>query len=210
MIPEVKVCGMTTPENTGLVAHLQPEYLGVILVPTSLRCVHDLAQIDRIKKVAGYSKLVAVIRAPSADVLEYIRSTECFWAVQIHSEDFNEIASSLVTNRSTEMWQSISINSSSKGCELSISTHADRVIFDGAVPGSGAEFNWGALNGCNWNKPFMIAGGVGPENIRRLLDTFKNDTYFGGVDINSKVEISPGLKDVQLVDQVIKEVRNGK
>jgi len=67
------------------------------------------------------------------------------------------------------------------------------------------KFNWDILNGLSLQKPFFLSGGIGPGDVQEL-GKIKNDMFFG-VDINSRFEISPGIKDFEKVEVFIKKIK---
>ena len=74
--------------------------------------------------------------------------------------------------------------------------------------GTGHKFNWDKLKGLNIDKPFFIGGGISPLDPPLLLefarDPVAKDLF--AVDINSKFEISPGIKDMAKVKQFVKDL----
>jgi phosphoribosylanthranilate isomerase len=71
--------------------------------------------------------------------------------------------------------------------------------------GSGLKFNWEMLDDFNIKTPFLLSGGIGPEDTEAILKL--NHPYFRGVDINSKFEIEPGLKNVSHIQEFIKAIK---
>ena len=71
--------------------------------------------------------------------------------------------------------------------------------------GSGVKFNWNTLENYHHSKPFFLSGGIGPEDadVIRTLQM----PHLAGIDINSKFEIEPGLKNISLLDTFINKIR---
>jgi phosphoribosylanthranilate isomerase len=85
----------------------------------------------------------------------------------------------------------------------------DIFLFDTATPqmgGSGHTFNWQILQNYSATKPFLLAGGISPQNINQAQQI--SHPQLLGFDINSKFESSPGLKDTQIVQQAITTIHN--
>jgi len=74
--------------------------------------------------------------------------------------------------------------------------------------GSGKKFNWNILEGYSLDKPFFLSGGIGPEDAG-LIKTLSNRGLFA-VDINSRFETVPGIKDPVVVKTFIEEIKNDK
>ncbi len=85
----------------------------------------------------------------------------------------------------------------------------DYYIFDAAVKdtfgGNGVKFNWKKISESKIEKPFFLSGGIGPDN-GPLIKTFKHPDFYG-VDINSRFEKEPGVKDMALVLQFIHSLK---
>ena len=75
--------------------------------------------------------------------------------------------------------------------------------------GTGKKFNWDMLKGLDIKKPFFLSGGIQPEDTEKLKE-FSNDTVakdLFSLDINSKFEISPGIKDMDKIKKFVSAVR---
>ncbi len=71
--------------------------------------------------------------------------------------------------------------------------------------GSGKKFDWSILDRYTLDTPFLLSGGIGPEDVVSIKNI--KHPKFIGVDINSKFEISPAMKDLSLVSAFTKEIR---
>ena len=87
--------------------------------------------------------------------------------------------------------------------------HVDWLLFDtktAAHGGSGRRFNWSVLSHYQGNTGFFLSGGISEENASEILAL--NHPRLAGVDLNSRFEISPGLKDVALLSSFIKKINS--
>jgi phosphoribosylanthranilate isomerase len=89
---------------------------------------------------------------------------------------------------------------------------ADMFLFDTdstAYGGTGKKFNWDMLKGLNIGKPFFLSGGIGPDDLEALTafskDPVAKDLF--SIDVNSRFEISPGIKDMEKLKQFIPAVK---
>jgi len=73
-----------------------------------------------------------------------------------------------------------------------------------SVGGNGLKFDWSVLQAYQGQTPFILSGGIGPDDAERVL-AFHHDKCVG-IDLNSKFELSPGLKDVKKLHRFIKEL----
>jgi phosphoribosylanthranilate isomerase len=76
--------------------------------------------------------------------------------------------------------------------------------------GSGKRFNLTSLKRYNGMLPYFIAGGIGPQNIETVMNEIRelNDKRLIGLEVNSAVEISPGIKDIDLLTSFIKQFKD--
>ena len=74
--------------------------------------------------------------------------------------------------------------------------------------GSGKKFDWEKLKNLNINKPFFLSGGISGDDVEALknFSTYPVAKDFFAVDINSKFEILPGIKDMSLVKKFVEEL----
>ena len=70
--------------------------------------------------------------------------------------------------------------------------------------GSGKKFNWEVLQSVKINKPFFLSGGIGLQDIERVK-AFQHPMLFA-IDVNSKFETSPGIKDLKQVESFLKGI----
>ena len=75
-----------------------------------------------------------------------------------------------------------------------------------ALPGgSGQQFDWSVLDAYDGDKPFLLSGGIGPDDAERVR-AFHHEKCIG-IDLNSRFETAPALKDINKLKQFIKEIR---
>ena len=72
--------------------------------------------------------------------------------------------------------------------------------------GSGRQFDWQLLSHYTGSKPFLISGGIGPEDADKVLSF--SHPRFVGIDLNSRFESAPGVKDIQTLKTFIQNIRS--
>ena len=77
---------------------------------------------------------------------------------------------------------------------------------DRFATGSGMTLDWKALAGICFPRPWLLAGGIGPDNAARAAGICRPD----GVDLNSRLETSPGRKDTGLLEKTVLALRGGE
>ncbi len=86
--------------------------------------------------------------------------------------------------------------------------HADMLLFDtkcASVGGSGRKFDWSVLDAYDGDMPFLLSGGIGPDDADEVL-AFRHPQCIG-IDLNSKFEVSPAVKDVDKLKNFIEKIR---
>jgi phosphoribosylanthranilate isomerase len=74
--------------------------------------------------------------------------------------------------------------------------------------GTGVQFDWTMLEKVNMGKPYFLSGGVGLEDSERVKSFAVKQHELFAVDVNSKFEISPGVKDMEMIEKFCKRIRN--
>lgn len=85
---------------------------------------------------------------------------------------------------------------------------ADLFLFDTkckTVGGSGEQFDWQVLQAYDGDVPFLLSGGIGPDDAERVRNFYHPKCI--GIDLNSKFEIEPALKDVEKLKQFLVKVK---
>ena len=207
---KLKVCGMKYRDNIQQVAQLQPDYLGFIFYEKSSRYFDGEIHIPELKNI----KKVGVFVNESIDeVLFKIKKYELD-AVQLHGDEPPEYCKSLRQfchaelvsashHQTIEIIKVFSIKDSFNFKTLKpYEDIVDYYLFDtkGKLPGgNGYTFDWEVLKDYPYQKPYFLSGGIGldeVENITSFLQT-QESKYCYAIDINSKFEIEPGLKNIE-------------
>jgi phosphoribosylanthranilate isomerase len=206
----VKVCGMRDVENTRLIAErCAPDYLGFIFASSSPRCIDQALCAELVRVVPATVRLVGVFRDNDPSEIEAVARRFKFSAVQLHgAEDSDYIAGLKSRLPSCYIFKAISIPANNEAGDIlaNLPQGADLFIFDSSAPGSGVEFNWGTLSRYRGSTPYLLAGGIGPHSAERALSFARQNRLCIGVDINSRVELSVGIKDENLVGSVLQKI----
>lgn len=197
---KLKICGMS--HNIEEVARLHPDYLGFIFWKPSKRffdgAIPELH--DNTSKVGVFV---------DANIDEIINRTNTYGlnAIQLHGNESPEFCENLKKrfknqNINVEIIKVFSIKDSFDFSQLSpYEKSSDFFLFDtkGKLPGgNGYQFNWEVLKGYPSKKPYFLSGGIGLEELDNVLEFLQKEEskYCHAIDINSRFEISPGLKDI--------------
>jgi phosphoribosylanthranilate isomerase len=204
---KIKICGLKVPENINSISLLEPDYMGFIFYDKSKRYVGNDFTSDALQYI-GNAKKTGVFVNESADNVLSIIDKHHLDAVQLHGNESIPYCESLkkqncIVIKAFPMHTQFnfsSLNGYARTC--------DYFLFDTQTEnygGSGKAFNWQLLKHYNFKIPFFLSGGLGQENIDTVLK-FKHPMLYG-LDFNSKLETSPGYKDVTTTQQIIKKIR---
>lgn len=203
----VKVCGMTIAEQIGLLQGA--DFFGLIFAERSPRNAFGL-QPDKLNDIPIPSVGVFVDEAPSR-ILQLATHYK-FDIVQLHGSESPEMCRQLAEN-SLKVWKSVPISTMDdlKKIKAYIGI-VDAIVLDakttGDTPydgGTGRKFDWSVISHYDYETPFIVAGGVGPNDVEDLRNI--TNPHMLGVDINSRFELSPGNKDIISVNKFIKEIK---
>lgn len=210
----IKVCGMTQPANIADVAAAGADWVGLIFYPPSPRYVAKAAPPAAGKLPGGVKKAGVFVDAPAREIVARVAGFGLD-IVQLHG---NEPPAALRDLRRTlgatagpgiRIVKTVSVGSPAdmarcadyEGC-------ADLLLFDTrcqGAGGSGRQFDWAALGAYGGSLPFMLSGGIGPGDEWRIASL--THPRLAGVDINSRFETAPGVKDAALVGKFIARLR---
>jgi phosphoribosylanthranilate isomerase len=207
----VKVCGMTSIDQVNQLNDLGVEFCGFIFYPKSPRYVFKHVPASELKKIKGNINKVGVfVNAYAEDVLQTV--DDCgLYLVQLHGDESpkecEKISSYVTTIKAFRLTDSDNILWKIKD----YSEVVDMFMFDtegAGYGGTGKKFDWQALKGLNISKPFFLSGGIEPEDVERLkeftTDPVAKDLF--SVDINSKFEIAPGIKDMEKIKRFVMQL----
>jgi len=206
-VTEIKICGLTRPEDVALACELGARWLGFNFAAESPRRV----ELPRAKELAAAS----AASSGAGRVGVFVRETfdEIRRAVEAASLDIVQIHRPLRAEDLEEIPRPVfAVVRVDAGAPLDLPPTPDlercrAVLFDTAVPsmdgGSGRAFDWSLLQGRPWPVPFFVAGGLTPENVRMAVERLRP----AGVDVASGVEASAGVKDPDRMRRFFRAVK---
>lgn len=200
----IKVCGMKEAENIRQLAGLEVDYMGFIFYSGSKRFAGSLDK-DALRSLPGSIKKTGVFVNEDIDiVLDKVISYQLD-AVQLHGNESPEYCETLQklfdrvkTERRVELIKAFGIFSGFDFADIQAYTgKVAYFLFDTKTTdhgGSGMAFDWSILKEYTSPTPYFLSGGLSPENISSISSITDERLY--GVDLNSKFEIEPGIKDI--------------
>ena len=212
MSPIIKVCGMQEAENIRAVDGLPVDLMGFIFWPKSSRYVSE-----RPSYLPTKCKRVGVF--VDADIQEVRQKVAEFGLnyIQLHGHETPDYIRQLRTidglPADVHLIKAFNIATVSDLAQTKpYDGLVDYYLFDTKgkiVGGNGTQFDWSVLTDYVGETPFILSGGIGPDDAERLhalrlLDGFPMEKC-AGIDLNSRFEVAPALKDVDVLQKFLKE-----
>lgn len=204
----IKICGMREPENIREVSELKPDLLGFIFYKGSPRYAGEILDPAVLSAIPEHIKKTGVF--VNSDFQEIILTAGKYSLdiVQLHGNEtpdecfrLKEKGISIIKAFNIKECKDFSF------CNDYVDS-TDYFLFDtfsSKYGGSGLKFDWGLIDEYNLDKPFFLSGGISPDDIGNILEI--TNEAFAGVDLNSRFEIKPGLKDIQALNNFISDFR---
>jgi len=196
----LKVCGITQFKQLQQLEALNVDYAGLIFYKESPRYMGDKLSGKEIKNADFDLKKVGVFVNPSySDLLDAIDDYGLD-IVQLHGNETPEMCQDL--SEDVEVIKAFRIEDSSADIDKLVEPYdgvCDYYLFDTAglkesFGGTGKQFDWSILKKAKIEKPFFLSGGIGPDDAAKVK-AFKHPDFFA-IDVNSKFETEPGVKDM--------------
>lgn len=200
----IKVCGITEMKQLQQLDGLGIDFAGLIFYQNSPRYVKGKLEGKEVKNADFDLRKTGVFVNPSLSEVLDIIDEYGLDVVQLHGDESPELCDDLSTE--VEVIKAFRISGTENIDQLIAPYDAvcDYYLFDTgglqeSLGGTGKQFDWSLLGKAKIEKPFFLSGGIGPEDAARIK-AFKHPDLFG-VDINSRFETAPGVKDMKLVLQ---------
>lgn len=195
---QLKICGLRDVENVNdVIGNASPDFLGFIFYEKSSRQVDETKLPDIISNLPSSVKKVGVfVNATTSVMLEKAEKYKLDF-LQLHGNEPAKQCKEL-SERGQKIIKAFGIRQHFDFDQLQdYVPYISYFLFDTKGEkegGNGYSFDWKILNSYDQKIPFFLSGGIGLENIEEVKE-FNNLNIFA-LDVNSKFEISPGLKDI--------------
>jgi phosphoribosylanthranilate isomerase len=203
---KIKVCGLKHQNNIKAIAALTPDYMGFICYAPSPRYATNL-QVETLAALPETIYKTAVFVNEDAETITKLIDTYHFDAIQLHGNEGPEFCGSFRNKVTVIKAFGVDNNFSFERLDQYAGS-VDYFMFDTMTAqhgGSGQVFDWSLLDKYKLDTPFFLSGGLSPENIAGVKD-IKHPQFYG-VDLNSKFEVEPGLKDINKLKKVFELLR---
>ncbi|QOV21960.1 phosphoribosylanthranilate isomerase [Anabaenopsis elenkinii] len=201
----VKICGITQPQQSVAIASLGATALGFICVPTSPRYVTSKEIQAAVAELpANIDKIGVFANASITEIMEIVNSSG-LTGVQLHGDETPEFCCVLrqslpkieiIKALRVRTLENLIVTAPQK---IKLTDYVDTLLLDAYHPqqlgGTGKTLDWEMLKKFRPSCPWLLAGGLTPDNILAALNQLQPD----GIDLSSGVEIKPGDKDLNKV-----------
>jgi len=208
---KIKVCGLRDPENIRKLIKILPDYIGFIFYEKSKRYVGENKDKSMLKDIPDKIKKVGVfVNEPIQIVKEKVIENDLD-LVQLHGNETPDYCKKL-SDEGVSIIKAFGVDEYFDMTDTqSYMSFCRYFLFDtksDSYGGSGKKFNHKVLEGYNYDKPVILSGGIGPGDageIRKISEEYSIDIH--AVDINSRFETEPGMKDITKVRDFIHRIR---
>jgi phosphoribosylanthranilate isomerase len=202
---KIKICGLTREEDALLAANLGADFLGFVFVEESPRCVEPetVARIaERVRATNGATKIVGVFRNAAPGRVRETAARATLDLVQLQGTETNDDIEAI------RLPAIKAIHIADTAPETNKHPAASWLLFDTyderRSGGTGRCFDWSHLAGYDRARPFLLAGGITPENAAAAISAVRPDA----IDLASGVESAPGIKDNRKLELLFERVKN--
>ncbi len=202
----VKLCGLKTSQEIETAARIGAAYVGFVFFPKSPRNI-SYSQAAQVAKAspAGLAKVALVVNPTDAD-LDALTDQVPLDMIQLHGKETPERVAEVRLRTGLPVMKAIGIATPDDiAIARTYAGAADQLLLD-AKPspdelpgGNGLSFDWKLLAGVRWYMPWMLAGGLTPDNVAQAVAL----TGAQQVDVSSGIESSPGQKDLAKMEAFV-------
>lgn len=211
---EVKICGLRTEAAMEAALAGGADYVGLVFFPPSPRNVSTAAARALAEKARGRAKIVALLVDPDDALIETVIAAADPDILQLHGSETPERVRDIHRRWGKPLMKAVSVESAEDAQRaLVYRDAADLILFDARAPrdstrpgGNGAAFDWHTLLGIKGQFPYMLSGGLTPDNVAEAIRM----TGAAIVDVSSGVETRPGEKDPALIGRFLQAAKGAK
>jgi len=211
----VKICGLRDEAGLQAAINAGADYLGFVFVPNTPRYIapHDARDLihDKLERIRPEGrKIVAVMSDPSDRELAEILRVFAPDSIQLHGNETPERVREIGGLFEQRLWKAIGVAGQEDiDCANHYRGYADRLVLDtktvgGQTGGTGQVFDWSIIKNNEISIPWILSGGLTPQNVREAIMQTKAKT----VDVSSGVEREKGVKDTNLIHEFIKNAKH--
>lgn len=200
---KAKICGISTPETMQAALDAGARWVGLVFFAKSPRNVSIATAAELSRMVGTGTRVVGLFVDPTDDFLDDVTGQVPLDLIQLHGSETPERVAAIRARFNLPVMKALKVG---EAADLDAATAyepvVDMLLFDAKPPkgailpgGNGVAFDWSLLVGRNWQKPWMLSGGLDPANVADAIRA----TGAAAVDVSSGVEDAPGRKSPDLI-----------
>jgi len=207
----IKVCGITQLKQLQQLDGMNVDFAGLVFYKESPRCMKDKIRGEDLRSADFDIKKVGVfVNASYDEIMQTVEEYELD-IVQLHGNETPEFCEEL--SDSTEVIKTFRIAGNELMVDKLLKPYdeaCDYYLFDKGSPSESLgsmqqQFDWEVLRNSRIEKPFFLSGAIGPDDVMKLKHFTHPDLF--AIDISSKFEINPGVKDMGKILGFMKQVK---
>lgn len=213
----IKICGLSTPETLEAALAAGVEMIGLVFHPKSPRFVQPKEAAALAARARGRAEIVAlIVDRAIGEVTELVEAVRPDW-LQLHGRETPEAVRALRAATGLRAIKALGVaDRHDLAAFAAYDGIADRILLDAKPPkdaaypgGHGRPFDWSILKDLDPALPFMLSGGLTPDNVAQAITTVRAlGANLIGVDVSSGVESAPGVKDIHKIRDFIQAARS--
>lgn len=201
---KIKVCGMRLASNIKDLGALDIDFIGFIFYDKSSRNVAELPLINIPKNI---QRVGVFVNASIAEIEQRAREFNLDY-IQLHGDESPEFCEEL-QEKDYRLFKAFAVDDNFDFKVLEAYENACAYFLldakGSSYGGNGIQFDWKILDQYTSKKPFFLSGGIDLQSIQSVLNLELPQLY--GIDINSKFELSPAVKDISKIKELVKEIK---
>lgn len=203
----VKICGLTEDEGLDAAIDAGADFLGLVFFPRSPRFITPADAGELFQYLPEEMKVVGLFVDPSFADIEQVLNSVRLDMIQLHGSESPERIEEIRQEFGHPVMKAIPVSSAADlDAAHDLAEVSDWLLFDAKPPkdadrpgGNALSFDWSLLQGRTWPCPWMLAGGLTPDNVAEAIRM----SGALAVDVSSGVESAPGIKNPDLIARFI-------
>jgi phosphoribosylanthranilate isomerase len=207
MTPRIKICGLSRPADVDACAKAGAAYVGFVFFEKSPRHISvDVARGLAVDVPVGIAKVALTVNAQDAFLDQLVEAVPLDM-LQLHGTESPARVAEIKSRYGLPVMKAVGIADEADLSALDDYVGiADQILLDAKPPktaelpgGNGLSFDWRLIAGRRWTTPWMLAGGLTPDNVEQAVRL----TGATQVDVSSGVERAPGVKDADMIARFV-------
>jgi phosphoribosylanthranilate isomerase len=211
MSTEVKICGLKTEAALEAALSGGANYVGLVFFPPSPRSIEPAAATALAAKARGRAKVVALLVDADDGLIDAVVKAVGPDMLQLHGSEAPDRAVAVRHRWNLPVIKAIKVSTANDArVALDYRAMVDYILFDAQPPegatrpgGHGTAFDWSLLGGVKEHVPFILSGGLNPDNVADAIRATRATI----VDVSSGVESGPGEKDPALIQRFLQAAK---